>query len=275
MSDSPFVDFPAGSNLISEGDAASALFVLESGKAVVERADAPGVVLAELGPGDFCGEMSILQEQPHSASVIARSAVRALRIDVASFHAVLKENPEVGVHMMRRLVLRLKASEARRALLENMASSPAAAPQRPAAAPQPSAAPQAAAKPAAAPAPKAPPVGGTTVQPAVAASSWALEHVDGAIPLPGGKNEMLIGRPDPATGAVPEVNLLNLDTARTISRRHARLFVQGDSLSLREEPGVGNGTWVNGERLQAGQQKVLKSGDSLRFGAVELRLVQI
>ena len=117
MSDSPFVDFPAGSNLISEGEAASALFVLESGKAVVERADAPGVVLAELGPGDFCGEMSILQEQPHSASVIARSAVRALRIDVASFHAVLKENPEVGVHMMRRLVLRLRASEARRALL--------------------------------------------------------------------------------------------------------------------------------------------------------------
>lgn len=274
MSDSPFVDFPAGSNLISEGEAASALFVLESGKAVVERADAPGVVLAELGPGDFCGEMSILQEQPHSASVTARSAVRALRIDVASFHAVLKENPEVGVHMMRRLVLRLKASEARRAQLENMASSPSAAPQRPAAASKP-APPQAAAKPAAAPAPKAPPVGGTTVQPAVSASSWALEHVDGAIPLPGGKNEMLIGRPDPATGAVPEINLLDLDTARTISRRHARLFLQGDALSLREEPGVGNGTWINGERLQAGQQKTLKSGDSLRFGAVELRLVQI
>ncbi|MCB1554800.1 MAG: cyclic nucleotide-binding domain-containing protein, partial [Xanthomonadales bacterium] len=155
MSDSPFVDFPAGSNLISEGEAASALFVLESGKAVVERADAPGVVLAELGPGDFCGEMSILQEQPHSASVIARSAVRALRIDVASFHAVLKENPEVGVHMMRRLVLRLRASEARRALLENMQSSPA--PRAAAAAAPAAAAPAGAAAPASKPAAPAAP----------------------------------------------------------------------------------------------------------------------
>lgn len=264
MSDSPFVDFPAGGALIREGEAASALFILESGKAVVERADAPGVVLAELGPGDFCGEMSILQEQPHTASVIARSAVRALRVDVASFHAVLRENAEVGVHLMRRLVLRLKASEARRALLE--AGGHAAPAPAPAAAP--------ASAPAAAPAqaPKAPPVAGTMVQPA--ALPWVLEHAEGAIPLAGGKSEYLVGRPDPATGAIPEVNLVTLDSARTISRRHARIFAQGGGLSLREEPGVGNGTWVNGDKLQAGEQRALKLGDTLRFGAVELRLAQ-
>lgn len=262
MSDSPFVDFPAGGALIREGEAASALFILESGKAVVERADAPGVVLAELGPGDFCGEMSILQEQPHTASVIARSAVRALRVDVASFHAVLRENAEVGVHLMRRLVLRLKASEARRAVLEagGQAAPAAVAAATPAAAPSAPAA------------PKAPPVAGTMVQPA--ALPWVLEHAEGAIPLAGGKSEYLVGRPDPATGAIPEVNLVALDSARTISRRHARIFAQGGGLSLREEPGVGNGTWVNGDKLQAGEQRALKLGDTLRFGAVELRLAQ-
>ena len=39
MSESPFVDFAPGGALLREGDAASALFIIESGKAVVERAD--------------------------------------------------------------------------------------------------------------------------------------------------------------------------------------------------------------------------------------------
>src|SRR5687767_10342794 len=64
-SETPFVDFTAGSTILREGDAASALFIIEAGKVAIERSDAPGLVLAELGPGEFFGEMSILQEQPH------------------------------------------------------------------------------------------------------------------------------------------------------------------------------------------------------------------
>lgn len=265
MSESPFVDFAAGSALIREGEAASALFILESGKAVVERAEAPGVVLAELGPGDFCGEMSILQEQPHTASVIARSAVRALRIDIAAFHAVLRENSEVGVHLMRRLVLRLKASEARRVALEAGAGAEATA-----AAPARSAS---AAAPASAQAAKPAPVAGTMVQPA--ALPYVFEHPEARLPVNGGKAELLVGRPDPATGAIPEINLGPLDTARTLSRKHARVLVRGGTLVLREEPGVGNGTWVNGDRLQPGQEVPLKVGDVVRFGAIELRLASL
>lgn len=253
MSDNPFVEFAAGSPLLREGEAATALFLIESGKAVVERSDAPGVVLAEIGPGDFCGEMSILQEQPHTASVVARTAVRALRIEVAAFHAVLRENAEVGVQLMRRLVLRLKASETRRAQLETLvqAGGPAARPAAPAAAP------------VAAPAPAPPP------KPA----PFSIEHAEGSIPLAADKTEFLVGRPDPATGAVPEINLGPLDTARTLSRRHARLIARGGgSFALREEPGVGNGTWVNGSKLQPEQEVPVKPGDTLRFGAIEVRL---
>lgn len=263
MSDNPFVDFPAGAALLREGEAASALFIIESGKAVVERGDAPGIVLAELGRGDFCGEMSILQEQPHAASVVALTAVRALRIEVAAFHAVLRENAEVGVQLMRRLVLRLTASEARRALLEG-----AVAGTPPAALVAASEAPPAA---AAAPAPaakSAPPV-----IPAPASMPFAIEHAEGRIDLPEGRSELLVGRPDPATGAVPEINLGPLDGARTLSRRHARLLVLGGGgFALREEPGVGNGTWVNGNKLQPEQEVPVKPGDTLRFGAIEVRL---
>jgi len=100
--------------------------------------------------------------------------------------------------------------------------------------------------------------------------SYVLRHAGGSIAVPSGKAECLIGRPDPATGAIPEINLGPLDLARSLSRRHARLLVTGSTVSVREEPGVANGTWVNGERLANGQVVQLSPGDKLRFGAIEL-----
>lgn len=251
--DSPFVDFPAGAAIISEGEAASALFIIESGKVTIQRADAKGVVLAQLGPGDFFGEMSILQEQPHSSSVLAQEAVRALRVDVAAFHGLLAENIEIAVLLMRRLVLRLKASEQRRVELEMQIGRLGVA------------------MPAAAVTPvslnaiteRLPPAGGRS-------SGFALRTADGLIPLLAGCEDYLVGRPDPATGAVPEVNLGPLDVARSLSRKHARLSIEDGALLLREEPGVGNGTWVNGGKLMPDETVLLQIGDSLRFGAVEV-----
>jgi predicted component of type VI protein secretion system len=277
--DTPFVDFAAGETILHEGETASALFIIEAGKVVIERSDAPGVELAELGPGEFFGEMSILQEQPHSANATARTAVRALRIDVAAFHAVLRENVEVAVHMMRRLVLRLRATEQRRLELESQLAHAAAAPAASKSKAPPSSAPAVASPPAAAaaaappPPPAAPPqAAAAPPQPADATATpeFQLRHAEGSVQIPAGKDDCLIGRPDPATGAIPEINLGPLDHARSLSRRHARLHQAGGTVTLSEEPGVSNGTWVNGERLAAGQKVVLKSGDKLRFGAIEL-----
>lgn len=277
--ETPFVDFPAGATILREGEPASALFIIEAGKVGIERKDAPGVVLAELGPGEFFGEMSILQDAPHAANVIARTVVRALRIDVAAFHAVLRENAEVSIHLMRRLVQRLRAAEARRVELETQgATKPPvesrtvmAAPAVPSA-PIPAPAPIVPA-PAAAPAPAAPTKVEASSPPVPAAKpGWVLRHADTVLVVPDGKAECLVGRPDPATGAIPEINLGPLDLARSLSRRHARLLVDASGVSLREEPGVANGTWVNGERVAAGATIALKPGDKLRFGAIELEL---
>lgn len=253
--DSPFVDFPAGASILKEGEPASALFIIESGKVAIQRADAPGVTLAELGPGDFFGETSILQEQPHGASAVALGAVRALRIDVAAFHGLLRENIEIAVLLMRRLVMRLKASEQRRVELEM----------------------QIARLGSAMPTPAPPPEASTGKAPAIAptpakSSGYALRTSEGLIALPGNKTEFVVGRPDPATGAVPEVNLGALDVARSLSRRHARLMLEDGQLMLREEPGVGNGTWVNGGRLMADETVLIRVGDTLRFGAVEVQV---
>jgi hypothetical protein len=250
-SPTPFVDFAAGDAILREGEAASALYIIESGKVAILRG---AETLAELGPGDFFGEMAILQEQAHGASARAETAVRALRIDVAAFHGVLRENVEIAVQLMRRLVLRLQASEQR------AAGAPAAS-GRPV--PVPSAA-------------TAPPAAETmpAEAPLAAPTALLLRHSGGEIAVPAGKTELLIGRPDPATGAIPEINLGPVDGARTLSRRHARLILANGRWMLREEPGVGNGTWINGERLQPEQSVSVKAGDALRFGAIEVELLR-
>ena len=78
-----------------------------------------------------------------------------------------------------------------------------------------------------------------------------------------------IGRASKAAGVVPDIDLTDLDPDKTLSRRHARLTRTSAGFVLREEEGR-NGTFVNGDRLVAGQQVKLEEGDRVRFGLVEL-----
>src|SRR5690606_17817832 len=169
MSDSPFAEFAAGATLVREGEPARAMYILESGRVEIRSSRFPQP-LADLGPGEVVGEMALLQEQPHSATATAKTAVRALCIDQAAFHAVLRENPEVAVHLMRQLVLRLRAAEQRG---HGGAAAPAAQPADAAPAPA-KPAPRAVAPPAAAapaPAPASVPAAAPPAAPAAPAAS--------------------------------------------------------------------------------------------------------
>lgn len=85
--------------------------------------------------------------------------------------------------------------------------------------------------------------------------------------------QFLIGRPDPATGAKPEIDLGPFDVQRTLSRRHATLLREGVQYSVREDAATTNGTYLNGERLQTGVAMPVKAGDKLRFGSIEVELI--
>ncbi len=101
------------------------------------------------------------------------------------------------------------------------------------------------------------------------AAGARLEHASGwSIAIAPG-SEMVIGRPDPVTGAVPEIDLGALDTERTLSRRHARLIGRDGAYYLREEIGTSNGTWVGGERLASGVEHRLADRDRLRLGRLD------
>ena len=74
------VDVPAGKELIHQGRFAYEFFVIEEGTAEVSR---DGQRIAELGPGDFFGEMAVMEGGVRSADVVAKTSLRAVVITAA------------------------------------------------------------------------------------------------------------------------------------------------------------------------------------------------
>ena len=88
------------------------------------------------------------------------------------------------------------------------------------------------------------------------------------------EKETTIGRIDPVTGIQPDIDFTNVDSKRSISRRHAKIRREDDGgYVVVEDAGTLNGTFVNGERLITGKPVPAKGGDVLRFGAVECQFV--
>jgi CRP-like cAMP-binding protein len=86
------VDLPAGKSLMAEGNWAHEFFVIESGTASVDHEDTH---VADLGPGDFFGEMALLEHQRRSATVTTSSPMRAIVMHAREFAAMDAEMPEI------------------------------------------------------------------------------------------------------------------------------------------------------------------------------------
>jgi CRP/FNR family transcriptional regulator, cyclic AMP receptor protein len=108
-----YVDVPAGQFLFREGDPGAEMYIIESGSIAILRAARGAEPMAVLEPGDFLGEMSVLEDQPRFASAQARSDCRLLRIERAAFADLLRQNVEIAVRIMRKLALRQRRAEQR------------------------------------------------------------------------------------------------------------------------------------------------------------------
>ena len=94
--------------IVKEGSTGTALYIILSGRARVER---EGQTLGELAPGDFFGELALIEEHPRSATVVAAAETDCLLFPAWEFTALLKEHPEVAVPIMRALISRLHRRE--------------------------------------------------------------------------------------------------------------------------------------------------------------------
>jgi len=106
--------FKRGEVLVEQGAKSNALYIVLAGRTRVLMTDNKGkeVILATLQTGDYVGEMSLIDDEPHSATVVADQQVDVLVLGRDSFLRCLGENIEMAHSVMRVLVRRLrKASE--------------------------------------------------------------------------------------------------------------------------------------------------------------------
>src|SRR2546428_7406683 len=102
-----------GEIIVEHGRKSNALFILLTGRARVLTADSRGreVILAVLQPGDYVGEMSLIDNEPHSATVRAEVQTDMLVLGRAEFARCLPENSSLSYAILRGLVQRLRNAD--------------------------------------------------------------------------------------------------------------------------------------------------------------------
>jgi CRP/FNR family cyclic AMP-dependent transcriptional regulator len=105
--------FPRGTAIISAGDTTECLYVVISGRLKVMMSDDEGreVILAILGSGEYFGEMSLVDDSPRSATVVALEACELLTLAKRDFKNCLQDNFEMAMTVMRGLVKRLREAD--------------------------------------------------------------------------------------------------------------------------------------------------------------------
>jgi CRP/FNR family transcriptional regulator, cyclic AMP receptor protein len=105
--------FPKGRTIVAEGEPSQSLYILLSGRAKVQRSDAEGkeVILAVLGPGECFGEMSLIDDEPRSASVITIESCDFMAINKDSFKQMLVQSHDIAMQIMKGLIRRLREAD--------------------------------------------------------------------------------------------------------------------------------------------------------------------
>ena len=102
-----------GTTIMAGGDATDSLYIVLSGRLKVMMSDSDGkeVILTILGPGEFFGEMGLIDDEPRSASVVTIEPCELLAIAKRDFKKCLLENNEMAMAVMRGLVKRLREAD--------------------------------------------------------------------------------------------------------------------------------------------------------------------
>ncbi len=99
------VEFPAHHVIARQGEIGTGFFVIVSGLVRVVR---DGRTLAELGPGDFFGELSVIDQQPRIAQVVTEEPTTCLALASWDFERVLLDQPRLALTILRGLAGRLR-----------------------------------------------------------------------------------------------------------------------------------------------------------------------
>ncbi len=99
------VEYPAGRVIVRQGEVGTGFFVIASGAAEVIR---DGTHTASLAPGDFFGELSVLDGRPRTAQVVATEPTVCVALASWEFEAAVRDEPSVALAVLRGLAARLR-----------------------------------------------------------------------------------------------------------------------------------------------------------------------
>ena len=100
--------FAAGSTVSAEGKSGAGFFVIESGEATVTVRDAKR---AKLGPGDYFGEIALIDDGARSATVIADSELRCYGLTSWEFRPLVESNASIAWRLLETMAQRLRAAQ--------------------------------------------------------------------------------------------------------------------------------------------------------------------
>jgi CRP/FNR family cyclic AMP-dependent transcriptional regulator len=99
--------FPAGSFIVRQGQVGTGLYIIIEGRARVIRGTEQ---LAELGEGDFFGELAVVDQQPRMASVQAETDITCLALASWDVLALLEHDPALSLNMIKALAARVRSA---------------------------------------------------------------------------------------------------------------------------------------------------------------------
>lgn len=107
--------FKRGESIVEQGKKSNALSIILTGRARVMTTDSRGreVILATMHPGEYIGEMSLIDNEPHSATVRAEIQIDVLVLGRLEFAKCLSENSSMAYAVMKGLVQRLRHADSK------------------------------------------------------------------------------------------------------------------------------------------------------------------
>lgn len=238
--------YGSGEVIFREGDLGTEMFIIQEGEVhIIKHINGESHLLSKLERGDFFGEMAVLESVPRTADAVAASDVRAVVINGARFDEMLRKNPEVAVRIIRKYSKRLREANS---LLERLVGKAVDSDHVA--------------------------LDATQVAPTEKAIRHRLVDVaTGTAFFFSNGDETTIGRADPVTGILPDIDLTPVDVNRSVSRRHAKIIRSGNEYHVLEEVGTVNGTYVNEQRIPTGVPVTIHNGDLVKIGLIAMKAV--
>jgi CRP-like cAMP-binding protein len=239
-------NYSAGDTIFTQGELGTDMYIIQDGEVdIIKHIGGESHLLSHLEKGDFFGEMALLENVPRSADAIAKTEVKVLVINGSRFDEMLRRNPEIAVRIIRKYSKRLRDANL---LLERLVGREVDADHVALDSTQMS-------------------------RPEKATRHRLVDVATGTAYFFSNGDETTIGRADPVTGILPDVDLTPVDTNRSVSRRHAKIIKSGDEYLVLEEVGTVNGTYVNDQRIPTGVPVTLHNGDLVKIGLVSMKAV--